>query len=512
MNNLKIAVRLALGFSVVLVMMLIATATGVLGFKGVGEAFQESNDRQQRVTLTQEWVVSTRLNIDRVMVLARAGNDPAIESHLAPLMKETTGRINELQKELEAKITSERGKALLVEVGQLRAKYIETRKAFFDQLKSGDTASAEAALTGQLLPAANAYLGKMGDLLDYQVGVNKTFAASVDDRISSASAWLIGLAAAALVAGVVFAFRITRSVTLPVARAVHLAESIAAGNLSTTIIVDRKDELGLLLDALGQMQVALGGVVSEIRGATESIETASAEIASGNQDLSGRTEQAAANLEETASSMEEMTATVQQSADSAHQAMQLASQATEAAQRGGDAVGRVVATMESIDQSSRKISDIIGVIDGIAFQTNILALNAAVEAARAGEHGHGFAVVASEVRTLAQRSADAAKEIKSLISASVERVSEGSAQVKAAGTTTQDIVQSVQRVMEVISEIEMAAREQKDGIGQINAAVGQLDQMTQQNAALVEESAAAAESLKGQAKQLANAVAVFKLS
>jgi methyl-accepting chemotaxis protein len=259
------------------------------------------------------------------------------------------------------------------------------------------------------------------------------------------------------------------------------------------------------------MKDSLLKTVSEVRSATDSINTASAEIASGNQDLSARTEQAASNLEETAASMEELTSTVRNSADAARQANQLAANASEIAVRGGQVVGEVVTTMEAINHSSKKISDIIGVIDGIAFQTNILALNAAVEAARAGEQGRGFAVVAGEVRNLAQRSAEAAKEIKGLIGTSVDKVEAGSRLVADAGQTMSEIVGSVQRVSDIIGEITAASGEQSDGIGQVNVAVNQLDQMTQQNAALVEQSAAAAESLKEQASQLNRVVQVFRL-
>jgi methyl-accepting chemotaxis protein len=290
-----------------------------------------------------------------------------------------------------------------------------------------------------------------------------------------------------------------------------LAKSIAEGDLSRPVNAQGRDEISLLMQALASMQASLSGIVSHVRSATDSINTASAEIASGNQDLSARTEQAASNLEETAASMEQLTSTVRQSADSARQANQLASSASEIAVRGGNVVGQVVTTMNEINASSKKISDIIGVIDGIAFQTNILALNAAVEAARAGEQGRGFAVVAAEVRSLAQRSAQAAKEIKGLIGSSVDRVEAGSRLAAEAGQTMSEIVGSVQRVSDIIGEITAASGEQSDGIGQVNVAVSQLDQMTQQNAALVEESAAAAESLKDQATRLAQVVQVFRI-
>jgi methyl-accepting chemotaxis protein len=321
----------------------------------------------------------------------------------------------------------------------------------------------------------------------------------------------VGLLLASLVVGAGMAFFITRSVTRPLHDAVGVARVIAGSDLSQPIVSTRKDELGDLLRTLGQMQDSLRTLISQVRHSTDSIGTASAEIATGNQDLSARTEQTASNLQQTASSMEQLTGTVKQSADSARQANQLASSAAEVAARGGVVVSQVVATMQDINASSKKIADIIGVIDGIAFQTNILALNAAVEAARAGEQGRGFAVVAGEVRNLAQRSAEAAREIKSLIGASVEKVDAGSKLVGDAGAQMTDIVAQVKRVADLIDEISAATIDQTRGIGQINSAVGQLDQMTQQNAALVEQSAAAAESLRDQSDKLARAVGGFKL-
>ncbi|MBC7955216.1 MAG: HAMP domain-containing protein [Cytophagales bacterium] len=297
-----------------------------------------------------------------------------------------------------------------------------------------------------------------------------------------------------------------------ISQAVKVAETVASGNLSSRIEVTSTDETGQLMAALNRMNECLVTLVGQVRNSADSIATGSAEIATGNADLSQRTEEQASNLQQTAASMEEITATVKQSADTARQATQLAGSASAAASQGGVVVGQVISTMEDISASSRKISDIISVIDGIAFQTNILALNAAVEAARAGEQGRGFAVVAGEVRTLAQRSAQAAKEIKSLIGESVEKVENGSRQVVDAGKSMDQIVTHVKRVTDLIGEISSAAVEQSQGIGQIGDAVQQLDQVTQQNAALVEESAAAAESLKHQAAALAQTVAVFKLA
>jgi methyl-accepting chemotaxis protein len=314
---------------------------------------------------------------------------------------------------------------------------------------------------------------------------------------------LIGLAITAWLTG--------RALFRPLREVEQAMKEIAEGNLAASLPTARRDELGNMIAALAVMQQRLADLVGAVRHSAENIQVASTEVASGNQDLSVRTEQTASNLQHTASSMEQLTSTVKQSADSARQANQLATSAAEVASRGGKVVSDVVVTMEEINTSSKKIADIISVIDGIAFQTNILALNAAVEAARAGEQGRGFAVVASEVRSLAQRSADAAKEIKTLISTSVEKVESGSRLVANAGTTMEEIVNSVQRVTDVISEITAASSEQSQGITQVNSAVSELDQMTQQNAALVEQSAAAAASLKDQAIRLAQVVQAFRL-
>lgn len=323
------------------------------------------------------------------------------------------------------------------------------------------------------------------------------------------------LALASLLAGCVavwMSWRMQSKIVIELARAADLADQVAHGNLGLNASTDRQDEVGNLMRALGAMTTQLNQSISTVRDASESVRLSSAEIASGNLDLSERTELAAGNLQRTAASTEQLAHTVRQSAESAVQANQLAAKAASVAARGGVVVSQVVATMEEINVSARKISDIIGVIDGIAFQTNILALNAAVEAARAGEQGRGFAVVASEVRSLAGRSAEAAKEIKNLIGVSVDKVENGSRLVATAGLTMTEIVGSVQQVSDIISEISSAATEQSSGISGVHAAVGELDQMTQQNAALVEQSAAAAESLREQAERLAQVVATFRLS
>jgi len=328
----------------------------------------------------------------------------------------------------------------------------------------------------------------------------------------SARAWTLGLGALAILLGVGIASWITRQLVAPIGGAVRIARQVAAGDLSETIRVDGRNEIGQLMAALRDMQGGLEGIVTQVRHGADQVSVASDEIAKGNLDLSQRTEEQASAVQQTASSMEQVSATVMRTADSAAQANQLAQGASEVATRGGEVVGQVVDTMKGINESSRRISDIIGVIDGIAFQTNILALNAAVEAARAGEQGRGFAVVAAEVRSLAQRSAEAAREIKSLISASVERVEQGSHLVDQAGSTMNEIVSAIRRVTDIVGEISAAGSEQNGGIGQISQAIGQLDTTTQQNAALVEQSAAAAEALRTQAGQLVQTVSVFRLS
>ena len=359
------------------------------------------------------------------------------------------------------------------------------------------------------IAVAEANIERIAQLVDGEV---KETQQSFNDTMLTVLVAFAGTVVVVVVLVVPLTLLNSRSITSPIGYAAQVAESIADGDLSRPIHVEGQDESAMLLQTLTRMQDSLRSVVGQVHESSVSIRNASAEVATGNVDLSHRTEQAAGSLQQTASSMEQLTGTVRHSADSAQQASQLAASAAEVAQRGGAVVAQVVSTMQDINTSARKIADIIGTIDGIAFQTNILALNAAVEAARAGEQGRGFAVVASEVRSLAQRSASAAREIKTLIGASVERVDTGSRLVADAGSTMTEIVASVQRVSDIIGEISTAAGEQSTGIGQINSAVADLDGMTQQNAALVEQSAAAAESLREQAERLGQVVSTFRLS
>jgi methyl-accepting chemotaxis protein len=371
----------------------------------------------------------------------------------------------------------------------------------------------------QLELAAGSYFAALSTTIDQQYKLVDTSMSELDKELQAgvvaANDTLLFMSASiALLAALAawLMWTIARSITESVQLAAKLADAVAAGDLTTDVPDAGRDEIGSLLRSLGAMNSSLSAVVSSVRSNAESVAIASAQIAQGNQDLSGRTEQQASALQQTASSMEELSGTVKQNADNARQANQLATNASSVAIQGGEVVAQVVDTMKGINASSKRIADIISVIDGIAFQTNILALNAAVEAARAGEQGRGFAVVASEVRNLAQRSADAAKEIKTLIKASVERVDQGTLLVDQAGATMNEVVTSIRRVTDIMGEISAASTEQSMGVSQVGEAVTQMDQTTQQNAALVEESAAAAESLNAQAQQLVDAVAVFKLS
>ena len=514
MNKLSIGKRLAAGFALVLALAACVIALASWRLAATASATRLMMDEPlAKERLISDWNRNINSGVRRTMAIAKSSDASLVE-----LFREdqalSTKTSSEMQDKLKGLIRSPEEQRLFDEVGKARKVYIDSRDEIVKLKKDGQAEAADKLFTDVFQPGSKVYLQKMQDFLDHQRKAIDQTAADIDAANGKGRVLLIVFGLAMLGLGVGAAWSITRSITVPLAAANELAERVADGNLmrSGQGMVARNDEIGQLQTTLRRMRETLSQTIGSIRDSAESIGTASAEIASGNQDLSARTEKAASSLEETASAMEQLTGTVQNSAASAGQANSLAVSAASVAQRGGEVVAQVVSTMDEINTSSRKIADIIGVIDGIAFQTNILALNAAVEAARAGEQGRGFAVVAGEVRSLAGRSADAAKEIKSLIGSSVERVEAGSRLVAEAGKTMDELVGAVQRVKDIMGEITTATAEQSDGIAQVNIAIAQLDQVTQQNAALVEQSTAAAESLREQAATLNGAVGTFQVA
>ena len=511
-SNLRVAAKLWLAVGVIVVALLVLA--GVAGYRSIvlqAETHAAQMAMDQRVIQSTRWAGLTNLNAVRAEA-SLLSSDPGVAAAFKEPTTATSAQITEIQKNISALDLSPLDKAQLDTIAAARTKMLDGRARAQQLKKDGRDDEALTLLQGEVKSAVAAYLGEQRKFVEMQ---EKALAQSdTDSDASRAKLYeIIGTCLALLVLGLLAgAFWLIRSIQQPLVQANQAAARIAEGDLSMSLDSARKDEFGDLLRSLSAMSLSLGRMVHQVRQSTDSIATASSEIAIGNNDLAARTEQTASNLQQTAASMDHLTQTVRQSADNANQASALAANASSVAQKGGEVVKQVVVTMEEINASSKKISDIIGVIDGIAFQTNILALNAAVEAARAGEQGRGFAVVASEVRNLAQRSAQAAKEIKGLIGTSVEKVESGARLVAEAGSTMSDIVQSVKRVTDIVGEITAAATEQSTGISEVNRAVVNLDQMTQQNSALVEQSAAAASSMREQAGQLATAVAVFKVN
>jgi methyl-accepting chemotaxis protein len=514
LSRIRIGARLGIGFAIVLTLSVVVGAFSI-------RCLSKVNDNTK--DLATNWLVAMRaLNeygqavstVRRAEALSIMSGKPDMAAAQATRAKEAKQAAAAAWKSYVDTVTTDDERKLVVAIQAAQERYFAAADADLatDYTVDGAREKAIASYQGPARASFDAFASILHEDIDFQTkGGDEAYQQS-QDTFASARWAIAGLLATAIALGIAIALTISRSITKPVARAVEVARTVAAGDLTLEVTSDDADETGQLLRALGRMNSSLVDIVSSVRNSSDSIATGSNQIAVGNADLSQRTEEQASNLQQTAASMEQLTATVKQNADTARAATQIASSASAAASDGGRVVSRVVSTMEDITQSSRKIVDIIAVIDGIAFQTNILALNAAVEAARAGEQGRGFAVVAAEVRSLAQRSSAAAKEIKTLIGASVEKVESGSQLVGEAGKSMENIVSQVTRVNDLISEISAASVEQSTGIGQIGDAVNQLDQVTQQNAALVEESAAAAESLKVQAAQLTQMVSVFKLS
>ncbi|WP_298212984.1 methyl-accepting chemotaxis protein [Acidovorax sp.] len=511
LSNLTVGLRLGASFGAILLITALIAAVGMWRIGNLQSASERvaTQEIEQRI-LVEDWTSDIRLNWTRTEAFLKAIDRDYMEKLTADTQATTKGIEAKVQR-IEALVDSAQGRSLLVAIAAARKAYNE-KLGEIRELHRGGEPNVPSMVDKDLRPLADKYLKSLDDL---RQAMATQLAESQADASTLAKASQVLLGAGTLVAvvlGALLALVVTRSIVHPVQLGKRAAESIADGDLTHPIEAHGSDETGQLLQALSTMQSRLATIVGNVRHNAEGVATASTEIASGNNDLSARTEQQASALQETAASMEELGSTVRQNADNARQANQLAMSASTVAQQGGDVVAEVVDTMRGINDSSKKIADIISVIDGIAFQTNILALNAAVEAARAGEQGRGFAVVASEVRNLAQRSASAAKEIKGLIGTSVERVERGTALVDKAGATMSEVVASIRRVTDIMGEISAASGEQSSGVSQVGEAITQMDHATQQNAALVEQSAAAADSLKTQAGQLVDAVAVFRLS
>ncbi|WP_224553716.1 methyl-accepting chemotaxis protein [Pectobacterium versatile] len=513
-KNIKIGSRLFLGFGLLILLTLTLSSISYYFMKNIGAEFDEvTEDRMVKVDMLRDIqdVLNTNVRTLRDIILLPADRTQEKQELKATIVK-TTDTASDIYKKLDGMVNSEHARELFNQLIDIRKQYsLSINKAIGYAMEDEDALATELVF-GDIANIQAVYFAKLSEFTELQVSFVDHAKQVTRTYITNALLWMLVLSIFSTALGCLTAWSLTRSVTIPLSTALSSAKRISAGDLSGSIDVNSRDETGLLLEEMKEMQAALTRMVIGVRNNAESVATASMQIAQGNADLSSRTEEQASALEETSSTMTQLGMTVKNNADNARQANVLAQNASTVALQGGNVVNDVVDTMKSINESSRSIADIINVIDSIAFQTNILALNAAVEAARAGEQGRGFAVVAGEVRNLAQRSAEAAKEIKKLITASVERVELGSVLVNKAGETMQQVVMSIRQLSDTVLEISSASAEQSTGVEQVGIAVSQMDQTTQQNAALVEESAAAAQSLKEQADQLVREVSVFRIA
>jgi methyl-accepting chemotaxis protein len=511
LSNFKIGTRLAAGFGLVLVLLVLVAAIGVQALQTVGGATRSMiDDDWAKAEAAATIDTMTRANARRTLELFIAPDD-AYRNHVRAMIASNRRGIDGALETLRRLVASSAGKERLADVVAKRAAYVESFTRVDGMVAAGRGDEAQRLVLAETLPRLDALQDAVRALNDLQKRRAQDAGMAVQDRIASDRVEMLALGAAALVLGALFSALLARSIVLPLRSAVAVARRVADGDLTSAIEAESGDEVGELLGALATMNANLGTMVGEVRRGTETIATASTQIASGNFDLAARTEMQASALQQSASSMEELTGTVQQNADNARQANALATATARITAEGSDAVGRVAATMHEISDGARRIADITGLIDGIAFQTNILALNAAVEAARAGEQGRGFAVVATEVRNLAQRSAAAAKEIRHVIDDSTAKIAGGTELTTLAADTMGRVLASVQRVTGIMAEITAASDEQRVGIEQVNQAVGQMDSVTQQTAALVEQAAAAAQALQEQAQALNATIRIFRL-
>jgi methyl-accepting chemotaxis protein len=511
-NDMKISTRLIVGFAMLGLLLAFTAGISLLKFKSMNDMFDEViNDRVPKVASINDIKADVTLIADalRNMIIMSDTVDIAKEADRIDVARK---KIGERFAKLDAQLTDKDSRALLAQVAQTRTAYEPLQAEAMALAIGGQTFEAKAFLLDKVRPAQKTYFDALDGLLKYQDGQMQQSANATQQATASLVYVMALTVVLALAVGVLMALWIIRSITRPINLAVQVSRAVAAGDLSLQFDTTGKNEISQLLLALKDMQTGLVSVVAEVRDGANGVAVASADIAQSDIDLSSRTDSQSHSLKDTTASMEQLGANVNLNAENARKANQLALRASEVASRGGAVVAQVVDTMRGINESSRKISDIIQVIDGIAFQTNILALNAAVEAARAGEQGRGFAVVASEVRSLAGRSAEAAREIKSLISASVLRVEHGTVLVDQAGATMTEVVSSIRLVTQIMGEISVASTEQSEGVSQLGVAIHLMDKMTQQNAELVEVMSSAAGSLKSQAEALVNTVAVFKLN
>jgi methyl-accepting chemotaxis protein len=512
-RNLRISSRLALGFCTVLLLTGLITVFGVVELKRINNAKARMMNAVEEKELAKEWLNGISINVVRTYAQAMTANSED-EAYFGNQIANSMPRANIMIKRIEQNLAHPVGRVMLSEIADKRAVYVRIHGEVFKLKKTGNINSQELRLMidSKLIPAMEAYVAAVAKVLSYQEELLNVANDDIANIYQNGKDAMIIIGAASVLLGGLLSWCLSRSITVPLGQAIALAETVAAGNLTSKIHITASDETGALLQALQNMIDSLEGIVREVRYGAQSLEGTANEIAHGNSELSARTEMQAASLETAASSLEELTAAVSNNAECSERANDLVTNASHAAEKGGAVIANVVLKMNEISTSAHRIVDIISVIDGIAFQTNILALNAAVEAARAGPQGRGFAVVASEVRVLAQRSSDAAREITNLINESVVSVKSGADLVGIAGKAMSEIVESVHKVATIIGDVKMASREQAEGIAQINSTIAQLDHATQQNSTLVEEAAHSSCDMRNRAARLTESVAVFRLA